>query len=653
MATSTPNLDLDLIPAGTENWSTAMNGNLTEIDTAVGALRASVEASGASVPSVFGRTGAVSAQAGDYSFAQIAGTVAASQLPAIPAADITGVLPIANGGTGATIAIDALENLGGAASGANQDITSLSALTSLEINGSQALTGVQGSTGTNIAVTSGSFISGNLRATDANGNEVDSGVSAASIASAAGSAFQPLAQKGQPSGYASLDANGLLPSSQLPPLAIDETHVITSQAAMLALAANVGDVAIRSDINNTFILAALPPSTLANWQQILTPSSPVQSVNGQVGNVNITASNITGFGTAATQNTTGSGAAVTTGPTTSTSGDIVIFTGASGQIADSGFPLSDLPSLDGTNQWQGDNFFAATVGLQKPVGATAQLSVGSPELDLTGSFWNGSASATDTWTIVNQIGNGTNSTSTLNITHSGTSGVAVVALPDLVIEDGANSNVGLLGENNTWTGTNNFNGSVNFHASGTGLTVAPGNIMFVNNGETEGAITSFNAGTNGFAAHSLFIESVQIGGLTFDAFMTGSTVTTQVGRVSKLVVSAASVASLVPLVAPQYQTSGNVASVNGQCGSAASGVFVMAANSSTFNVSTTAVTANSQIFLQIDYSQAARLGITINDAPTNTPLVIDREPGVGFTVQNADSGAGLEGAVPVSFFIIN
>jgi hypothetical protein len=45
----------------------------------------------------------------------------------------------------------------------------------LKIAGSQYVTGLQGTTGVNVAVCAGSFTSGNLRSTDANGNCIDSG----------------------------------------------------------------------------------------------------------------------------------------------------------------------------------------------------------------------------------------------------------------------------------------------------------------------------------------------------------------------------------------------------------------------------------------------------------------------------------------------
>jgi hypothetical protein len=102
--------------------------------------------------------------------------------------------------------------------------------------------------------------------------------------------YVPLSQKGVNSGIATLDSSGLIPSSQLPPLVITDTFVVASQTAMLALTAQVGDVAIRTDTSVTYILQATPASTLGNWKQILTPAAPVQSVDGLTGNVSLSAS---------------------------------------------------------------------------------------------------------------------------------------------------------------------------------------------------------------------------------------------------------------------------------------------------------------------------------------------------------------------------
>lgn len=62
-----------------------------------------------------------------------------------------------------------------------------------------------------------------------------------------------------------LDGSGKLPTSTIPSLAITETFTVASQAAMLALSAQQGDVAIRTDQQKTYILAAEPASTLSNW----------------------------------------------------------------------------------------------------------------------------------------------------------------------------------------------------------------------------------------------------------------------------------------------------------------------------------------------------------------------------------------------------
>ncbi|MCZ4244986.1 hypothetical protein [Pedobacter punctiformis] len=105
--------------------------------------------------------------------------------------------------------------------------------------------------------------------------------------------YQQRSEKGTANGYASLGADGKVPNSQIPALAISETFPVNSQAAMLALStAGQGDVAVRTDISKSFILTQSPASTLANWQELLTPTDAVSSVNGQVGNVSLTTTEI-------------------------------------------------------------------------------------------------------------------------------------------------------------------------------------------------------------------------------------------------------------------------------------------------------------------------------------------------------------------------
>ena len=94
-------------------------------------------------------------------------------------------------------------------------------------------------------------------------------------------------QKGALNGIASLDGAGKIPTGQLPAIAVTDTFVVSSEAAMLALTADVGDIAIRSDLNKSFILRATPATTLSNWNELLTPTDIVLSVDGNTGVVNL------------------------------------------------------------------------------------------------------------------------------------------------------------------------------------------------------------------------------------------------------------------------------------------------------------------------------------------------------------------------------
>ncbi len=101
------------------------------------------------------------------------------------------------------------------------------------------------------------------------------------------------AQKAQANGLATLGADSKIPSAQLPAIAVTDTFVVASQVAMLALTAEVGDVAVRTDESKTYILSASPASTLANWVWMQTPAGGVTSVNGNAGpSVTLTTSDI-------------------------------------------------------------------------------------------------------------------------------------------------------------------------------------------------------------------------------------------------------------------------------------------------------------------------------------------------------------------------
>lgn len=74
-----------------------------------------------------------------------------------------------------------------------------------------------------------------------------------------------LMQKGD---VAILDADGKIPVSMIPAVAIVEVFVVADQAEMLALDAQVGDVAKRTDLGFSFILSADPASNASNWLQL-------------------------------------------------------------------------------------------------------------------------------------------------------------------------------------------------------------------------------------------------------------------------------------------------------------------------------------------------------------------------------------------------
>lgn len=89
-----------------------------------------------------------------------------------------------------------------------------------------------------------------------------------------------------------LGSDGKLSDSVIPAIAISESHTVASEKEMLALAAQVGDIAIRTDGTGTWILKQTPASTLANWVQLKSPTDAATSVNGKTGNVTLTTSDI-------------------------------------------------------------------------------------------------------------------------------------------------------------------------------------------------------------------------------------------------------------------------------------------------------------------------------------------------------------------------
>lgn len=158
------------------------------------------------------------------------------------------------------------------------------------------------------------------------------------------------------SGSASDITTGTLPTSVMPPLAINETFTVATQAAMLALTAQRGDVAIRTDIGRSFILATDSPTTLADWKQ-LTAGGDVASVAGRTGAVVLTKTDV---GLANVDNTSDANKPVSTAQATADALNLKIAAN-----------LSDLAN-------------AATARTNLSV--YSQAEIGNPETDLVAAY---------------------------------------------------------------------------------------------------------------------------------------------------------------------------------------------------------------------------------------------------------------------------
>src|SRR5699024_10070310 len=108
-----------------------------------------------------------------------------------------------------------------------------------------------------------------------------------------GQALQKVGNSDFATAWANLDYAdlvGKVPKSALPDIG-NSTTPVASEAAMLNLPAVVGNMAIRTDIGKTFVLAEEPANVLENWVELVT-TSDVQSVNGKTGNVTLTKSDV-------------------------------------------------------------------------------------------------------------------------------------------------------------------------------------------------------------------------------------------------------------------------------------------------------------------------------------------------------------------------
>lgn len=144
-----------------------------------------------------------------------------------------------------------------------------------------------------------------------------------------------------------LGDNGKLAESVIPAVAITDTYEAASQAAMLALSAQKGDICIRSDLNKSFVLSATPASTLANWKELKTPTDAVLSVNGETGHVELDAADVGAASSTHKHSYTPEGT-VSLGSNTTASGGVAYIASVSGTAA-SGTPTTKYLHKTTTN----------------------------------------------------------------------------------------------------------------------------------------------------------------------------------------------------------------------------------------------------------------------------------------------------------------
>ena len=205
----------------------------------------------------------------------------------------------------------------------------------------------------------------------------------------------PLTQKAAAGGVASLDGSGKVPTSQLPALALTDVFVVASQAAQIALTAEEGDVAVRTDLNKSFIHNGGTAGTIADWSELLTPTDAVLSVNGLTGAITLTTSNIA-------------------------EGSNLYFTNERAQSAMAGLyevPLTISTGLTRTTNTIVNNLSVGVTGGQSVIGGTGVTDV----LTLKGTTGNGTLTSTAVRVAVGNNG----ATEAMTILNNGNVGIGL------------------------------------------------------------------------------------------------------------------------------------------------------------------------------------------------------------------------------------
>lgn len=195
-----------------------------------------------------------------------------------------------------------------------------------------------------------------------------------------------------------------------------------------------------------------------------------------------------------------------------------------------------------------------------------------------------------------------------------------------------------------FTGENTIGDSL-FFDDGTNVVLASGKLGIGTSSPTEALEVSGN----------LFANSLKVlaGGLGLDTFTSGllsiGSTTANSINIGRLWATT----TIATLVTTKQSTSDNCNSTASPatCGSAAAGSVAMATGGSTLVVNTTAVTANSQIFVMEDQSLGTRLGITCNTGTGRNYVISARTSGASFTIKSSNNPVTNKACL--SYWIVN
>lgn len=208
-------------------------------------------------------------------------------------------------------------------------------------------------------------------------------------------------------------AGGTVPVSELPPLAMPNSHFVSSTTALTALTTSqVGSGSIvgvtAGSGEGTYVLTGSNPAILSNWTMLPTPNAAVTSVNSQTGAVTLTAASVGAIATGASisqSQVTGLSTALAALPTTyatlsavnalPTTSILESYLNSSGAKRVDYVATSALPSLSGQQ---------SVDGVLIPTGALVLLTAQSSSVQnglwvCSGSAWSRPADYASTYYV--------------------------------------------------------------------------------------------------------------------------------------------------------------------------------------------------------------------------------------------------------------